>query len=585
MPRKTHNKGIFALCALFCACPLGGCAQKPPAGEDESYALFVYMSGADLETDSGAASGVIEELLQADIAENVSVYLQTGGAQHWHNSAIPAEGSVRWEVRDGALRKMETYEEANMGDVQTLSGFVSFAEGVAAEKKVMLFWGHGSPYGICPDERFSDDALTYAELERALQVSFFDLFIFNACYTASLDLMSYVSSYADYAIASEEVLPSLGFDYAAMLSLFGENGGRSTGEIGRQIIEDTVKKYTGSPLADTLTLSLIDLNALSGQADALAEYFGAISRPENAACWMRGAANANSVGTAGKDLLDLDRHYASEGGAAGSGALAGILAPVIAYETHGTRADTEGLYLYYRDRITQYDLSAYRENSAVSAYYSFLEHRSEYAEGEYLAFLYAGKGEDGTYWAELDERAPENAASFGYLVKNGAGETLKTDRHGLFPAFTAGSGHTRLTAGESALFAYSLGGFLLADCRIVGVQEEAAFTRRVYTAPVEVNGRGGYLQFAYTYPFDEGSPDGGESAGEYEILGFVQTDGGDTHFLEALSAGDRISAGGNSFVYGGENIKKAPLPQGCTLYFCATDLYGTVYESEGFPVS
>ena len=175
MPRKTHNKGIFALCALFCACPLGGCAQKPPAGEDESYALFVYMSGADLETDSGAASGVIEELLQADIAENVSVYLQTGGAQHWHNSAIPAEGSVRWEVRDGALRKMETYEEANMGDVQTLSGFVSFAEGVAAEKKVMLFWGHGSPYGICPDERFSDDALTYAELERALQVSFFDL--------------------------------------------------------------------------------------------------------------------------------------------------------------------------------------------------------------------------------------------------------------------------------------------------------------------------------------------------------------------------------------------------------------------------
>ena len=164
-----------------------------------------------------------------------------------------------YEATNGQLDVVKDCGLLNMGDENTLKSFMTVVNGVKADKKVLLLWGHGSSYGICPDSLFGNDMLTYQELQSALYYNYFDLIIFNACYTANLDLITFVQNYAEYAIASEDVLPSLGYDYQAMLQLFDNNDGKDIEQIGKEIIDDTLAKYSNSSIKDTLTLSLVNL--------------------------------------------------------------------------------------------------------------------------------------------------------------------------------------------------------------------------------------------------------------------------------------------------------------------------------------
>ncbi len=57
-------------------------------GEDV-VTIMIYMIGSDLEADGlGYASADIEEMLEANIGENVNLILQTGGATSWKNTNI-----------------------------------------------------------------------------------------------------------------------------------------------------------------------------------------------------------------------------------------------------------------------------------------------------------------------------------------------------------------------------------------------------------------------------------------------------------------------------------------------------------------
>ena len=45
--------------------------------------LMIYMCGSDLESKYGTASVDINEILSADISENVNILIQTGGCIDW----------------------------------------------------------------------------------------------------------------------------------------------------------------------------------------------------------------------------------------------------------------------------------------------------------------------------------------------------------------------------------------------------------------------------------------------------------------------------------------------------------------------
>ncbi len=70
-------------------------------GADE-VTVMIYICGADLESDDGCGTLDINEMLAADLGDNVNVILETGGCTYWYTQGI-IDGEVqRWANEDGA---------------------------------------------------------------------------------------------------------------------------------------------------------------------------------------------------------------------------------------------------------------------------------------------------------------------------------------------------------------------------------------------------------------------------------------------------------------------------------------------------
>lgn len=62
----------------------------------ESWAVYWYLCGSDLETNGGFATGDLMELMEVALPENVNVVIQTGGAAEWQNDVVDAAKLQRW---------------------------------------------------------------------------------------------------------------------------------------------------------------------------------------------------------------------------------------------------------------------------------------------------------------------------------------------------------------------------------------------------------------------------------------------------------------------------------------------------------
>ena len=57
-------------------------------GTDGSWAIYWYLCGSDLESDSGCATADLSEMMDVKLPENVKIVIQTGGAAAWQNEVI-----------------------------------------------------------------------------------------------------------------------------------------------------------------------------------------------------------------------------------------------------------------------------------------------------------------------------------------------------------------------------------------------------------------------------------------------------------------------------------------------------------------
>ena len=210
---------------------LGGCIRQKqeeaqlvnavPMGDKGTYSLFLYLCGSDLETKQGAAGKNLDEILKADLPENVQVVVQTGGAEKWRSHDIPSDCLNRYLVEDGRLTLLETLPQASMGDGGTLRDFLQYGvEHYPAEKMCVILWDHGSGSidGVANDQNFDFDSLTLAEIELALEdvsqtmTDKFEFFGLDACLMANYETAHMLSPYARFMVASEEIEPSGGWD-------------------------------------------------------------------------------------------------------------------------------------------------------------------------------------------------------------------------------------------------------------------------------------------------------------------------------------------------------------------------------------
>ncbi|MBQ8314656.1 MAG: peptidase C11 [Lachnospiraceae bacterium] len=236
-------------------------------GKDE-VTIMVYMCGTDLESRAGMGTSDLQEMLEADLGDNVNLLVYTGGCSKWKNNVISSTKNQIYLIQDGKMKLLEEYKAVSMTDPDTLTGFIKWcAKEYPANRNQLIFWDHGSGsikgYGY--DEKFkSSGSMDLAEINQALKKSgvTFDFVGFDACLMATLETALMLTDYADYMIASEETEPGVGWYYTDWLTALGKNTSMPTVEIGKNIVDDFVETCATKCRGQKTTLSVVDLAEL-----------------------------------------------------------------------------------------------------------------------------------------------------------------------------------------------------------------------------------------------------------------------------------------------------------------------------------
>lgn len=345
--------------------------RSAAASQGESWSIYIYLCGTDLETEYGMATSNIDELMSvSDPHPDVNVYIQTGGTEQWQNGIVDPSVMQRYHVdaANQSLTLLDEGELTSMGDESTLADFLSWAtEHNTADRMGILFWNHGGGAfdGLENDEMFGN-ALSIGNLKSAFDAinpggePFLEFVGFDTCLMANIEIVSIFGSHARYLIASEEVEPGGGWDYDTWYGYLCENPGATGAELGVVVCDSYYAKCAEGGDEGMATLSVVDLSmadeVINGfVAVAMSMAYGTWDDPTTGAEIIRGVQSTERYGgdTEGEgytNLVDVGHMVSNISGQlidGGESFLSALDAAVI-YKVNGPyRAYSTGLSIFY----------------------------------------------------------------------------------------------------------------------------------------------------------------------------------------------------------------------------------------------
>jgi hypothetical protein len=252
------------------------------------YTLLIYMLGSDLESQYySATKDLIEMRTAASAAENSSktnIIIQTGGGggKPGTSSSSGIERFIdfskvqRHQIANGTFHTLMDLGVVNMADPTSLSDFIKWGVlNFPARKYAIILWDHGSGLnGFGKDLLFSNSTLTPGELAEAFFTVksetgvHFELIGFDACLMSSLEVASRLYNFAHYMVSSQEVEPSWGWDYKAIIEGMIADSNQSGRSLGITIANSFVTHSEESSQLEKfnankdITLSVIDLSKI-----------------------------------------------------------------------------------------------------------------------------------------------------------------------------------------------------------------------------------------------------------------------------------------------------------------------------------
>lgn len=235
--------------------------------------IMVYMCGTDLESRSGMATNDLNEMANASIGENVNLLVYTGGCSSWRNNVVSSSCNQIYQVTGGGLKKLvDNAGTSAMTNPDTLTEFITYCkENYPANRNMLIFWDHGggsvSGYGY-DEKNPRSGSMSLAGINTALKNADmkFDVIGFDACLMATVETDLMLAEYADYAIASEETEPGVGWYYTNWLTNLSNDTSMDTIQIGKNIIDDFVSVCGRTCPGQKTTLSIVDLAELETTA-------------------------------------------------------------------------------------------------------------------------------------------------------------------------------------------------------------------------------------------------------------------------------------------------------------------------------
>ncbi|MFO0538781.1 MAG: clostripain-related cysteine peptidase [Armatimonadota bacterium] len=188
-----------------------------------------------------------------------------GGLDNW-------TGAKLVEVEKGKLKELADWGELDMGDPATLNRFIDEGLKIAPAKRVNLQMSdHGGGWMPGWVDMTEETHLTLDEIQTSLETASkkhgkFELLTFDACLMATVEVAAALSDSVKYMIASEELVPGLGFYYGSTLAALRENPRMSTEMFAKQFIQGSYDFYAKSDDEDlqgigtTFTCGLLKLD-------------------------------------------------------------------------------------------------------------------------------------------------------------------------------------------------------------------------------------------------------------------------------------------------------------------------------------
>lgn len=268
------KKIISLVCAFAAFFMLVGCGRFTDLfGPGETWTVLVYLNGSDLESKFAAATNNMREITNVKSSENVTFIVETGGTSQWHDEDLGidiAEDKIqRYVYTDDGFQLLSEKKNANMAKAATLSNFITWGTAkYPADKYMLIVWDHGAAmHGLLSDENYNSSTMSLSTWIKALSEAevHFDIIMAEASMMANLETASRLAPYADYFLASEEVMPSGGSAYQDWVQYLYDNPKADGKELGTYIVEGISEKYRTANdrfNQELLTYSLIDLSKI-----------------------------------------------------------------------------------------------------------------------------------------------------------------------------------------------------------------------------------------------------------------------------------------------------------------------------------
>ncbi len=328
-----------------------------PAGDGTDVnTIMLYLIGSDLESYGGFGSEDIEEMLGAQIGNNINLIIMTGGSTYWHMDEISSERCQYWQVKDGELVLIDdSLGQLNMTDTQTLTNFIKdTATAYPADRYSLILWNHGGGTfgGFGHDENFPDTTLNLDLISNALLDANikFDFVGFDACLMATAETALMLEPYADYLIASQEVEPGIGWYYTDWLTKLSRNPSMPTEELGRYIIDDYVVNCEDEMYNPNATLSIIDLRYMPYTYDVLTGFFISASDEvrDNKYIMISTARNfAKDFGDGDFEQIDIIDYAGMVDIEGKTEVIAAVNSAVVYYNSSSDVRDAHGMAMYF----------------------------------------------------------------------------------------------------------------------------------------------------------------------------------------------------------------------------------------------
>ena len=277
--------------------------------------IMIYMSGSNLESDSGIATADLAAIIPQEIdLEKTNVLVYTGGTKKWLNDYIKADENAIYLLEENGFSKLESYDSNNLGNSSTFESFLTYSyEKYRAEEFDLIIWNHGlGALGSVLDDHTSD-FLTVAEMSTALKNSPFnkknkmEAVIFRTCLNGTAEVASTFAPYSKYMIASEEI--TFGHPSSNVLSFINQVEEADDGiTIGKKFISSYQRQMDDiDPFGSKdSTYSVIDLSQMEELQAALDDFFKDIDVKNNYAELAKIRSNLYQYAVESANSTDYD---------------------------------------------------------------------------------------------------------------------------------------------------------------------------------------------------------------------------------------------------------------------------------------